>query len=88
MTIGNSRHLVTLDVPNGNDGYLPLDPATWYCASISEGSGQATLVGRYHPGITTATRVHFKGRVFHVASIVNREERDIELVLTCREVFD
>jgi Phage head-tail joining protein len=88
MKTGTLRHLVTLDVPNGNNSYLPLDPATWYCATLSEGSGQATLIGRFHPGITTATRVHFKGRVYHVDSIVNREERDVELVLSCREVFD
>ena len=31
---GSYRHLVTLDVPNGSSGYLPLDPATWYCAVL------------------------------------------------------
>jgi hypothetical protein len=88
MNSGALRHVVTLDVPNGTNGYLPLNPASWYCAALSEGSGQATLIGRFHPGITTATRVHFKGRVYHVDSIVNREERDVELVLTCHEVFE
>lgn len=88
MSIGTQRHVVTLDVPNGNAGYLPLDPATWYCAALSEGSGLMSFIGRYHAGITTATRVHFKGRVFHVDSIVNREERDVEVILSCREVFD
>lgn len=88
MALGERQHLVSLDIPNGNNGYLPLDPATWYCQVRDDGAGQATLAGEYHPGITTATRVHFKGRVYHVASIVNREERDVELVLTCHEVFD
>lgn len=88
MALGQREQLVTLDIPNGNAGYLPLDPATWYCEFRSEGSGLASLAGEYHPGITTATRVHFKGRVYHVDSIVNRDERDVELVLTCREVFD
>jgi Phage head-tail joining protein len=88
MSVGTQRHLVTLDVPNGTSGYLPLNPATWYCAVLSEGSGLASFIGRYHPGITTATRVHFKGRVYHVDSIVNREEKDLELVLSGREVFD
>ena len=86
--IGQYEHRVILDVPNGPNGFLPLDPPDWYCASLSEGSGQTTLIGHYHPGITTATRVHFKGRVYHVVSIVNREERDVELVLTCTEVFE
>jgi hypothetical protein len=88
MTLGQREHLVTLDVPNGNNGYLPLDPATWYCEVRGEGSGQAILVGEYHPGITIATRVHFKGRVYHVDTLDNRDERDVELALTCREVFD
>lgn len=85
--IGEYRHIVTLDVPNGSSGYLPLDPAEWRCASIGEQSGLATLIGRYHPGITTATRVHFQGRTFHVDTLINRGDRNIELVLTCHEVF-
>lgn len=81
--------LVTLDTPNGSSGYVPLDPDSWWCASSSQGSDQAMLLtGRYHPGINTATRVHFpNGRIFHVDSVINRDERDTELVLTCREVF-
>jgi hypothetical protein len=88
MNSGALRHLVTLDVPNGSAGYLPLDPPTWYCAIRTEGADLATLAGRYHPGITTATRVHVKGRTFHVDEIINREERDVELLLLCREVFE
>lgn len=88
MTLGRREHLVSLDRPNGSAGYLPLDPATWYCAVIGEGGAGGTIfVGEYHPGITTATRVHFKGRVYHVDAIVNREERDTELALSCHEVF-
>lgn len=88
MALGQRQQLVTLDTPNGSEGYLPLDPSTWYCEVRDEGAGLAILAGAYHPGITTATRVHLKGRVFHVDAVVNREERDGELVLTCREVFD
>ena len=88
MALGDRSQLVTLDVPNGNEGYLPLDPSTWYCDVRSEGSGLAILTGAYHPGITLATRVHFKGRIYHVDAVVSRDERDRELVLTCREVFD
>lgn len=89
MNTGALRLLVTLDTPNGANGYRPLDPPTWWCASFSQGSDQATLLrGRYHPGINTATRVHYpNGQIFHVDSVINREARDIELVVTCREVF-
>lgn len=88
MALGDRQQLVTLDVPNGSSGYLPLDPATWYCQVRSEGNGLAILAGAYHPGITTATRVHLKGRVYHVDTWASRDERDREIVLTCREVFD
>jgi Phage head-tail joining protein len=88
MKPGLLRHLVTLDEPAGEAGFTPLDPPTWYCGLISEGSGQAVFLGRFHPGISTATRVHFKGRVYHVDTLDNREERDRELALSCREVFD
>jgi hypothetical protein len=89
VNTGALRHHVTLDTPNGaTGGYTPLTPPDWWCAVLSENPGQATLVGRFHPGITTATRVHFKGRTFHVDGIVNREERDAELVVSVGEVFD
>lgn len=88
MALGQRGQLVTLDIPNGSSGYLPLDPAEWYCAVSGETIGQATLTGEFHPGITTATRVHLKGRTYHVDSLVNRGERDRELVLSCSEVFE
>ena len=89
MNTGALRHRVTLDVPTARPGaFRRCRPAGLVCAYLSETAGVATLIGRYHPGITTATRVHFKTRMFHVVSIINREERDAELVLSCTEVFD
>ena len=89
MVLQIHRHLVTLDVPNGSGGYLLLDPATWYCAVLDEGNGTTRFIGPFHPGLTTPNaRVHFKGRIFHVDASVNREQRDIELELVGREVFD
>lgn len=86
MALGLRQHLVTLDVPNGSEGYLPLDPATWYCQVRSE-PGVSLLTGAYHPGITVHTRVHLKGRIYHVDAVVSRDERDVDLELTCHEVF-
>lgn len=90
MNSGSLRHLATLDQPAEDHTFTPLDPPTWWCdaAGDSGGYGLMTLIGRYHPGITTATRVHLKGRIYHIDAVVSREERDVELVLTCREVFD
>jgi hypothetical protein len=85
MNTGARRHRVTLTT---GDDAVPLSPPDWWGAFLTEATpGQATLIGPYHPGITTATRVHFKGRVFHVDAISNREERDAELVLSLSEVF-
>ena len=82
--IGTYQHLVTLDTRDGD----PLDPPSWYCGYSGGVAGIATLIGPYHPGISCATRVHFRDRLFHVIGILNRDERDRELVLTCAEVFD
>ena len=89
MNTGARRHMVALDQPAGDQGHTPLDPSHWYCAVIAEGgAGGTVLVGPYHPGISTRTRVHLKGRLYHVDEVRNREERDRELALTCHEVFD
>lgn len=40
---------------------------------------------RYHAGITPAMRVVYNSRNFNIESIVNINERNIELILTCIE---
>lgn len=83
MITGTLRHQATLDQSGAS-----LDPPTWYCAAADDGQGQQTLSGRYHPGIGVHTRVHLKGRIYHVDSVINVDERDRELILRCTEVFD
>ncbi len=89
--------------PDGGftEGWLPLDPTVWACSiapatardleSIGAGSvlAQATHIvkGRYHPGITTQTRVSFEGRVLNVVYVANRDERDMESDVVCVEVI-
>ena len=41
---------------------------------------------RFHPGITTDSRLTFKGRTFEVQSVQNVDERDIALILICAEI--
>lgn len=82
--IGQYRHRVTL---YGPDAVTPLAPPDWDCA-VQEATGLTLITGRYHPGITTATRLHHKGRIYQVDAIANRDDRDVEVTLTCREVFD
>jgi SPP1 family predicted phage head-tail adaptor len=80
--------------------FAPLDPPAWDCsiqaATVRDlerqiaGTIQATAThlvrGRYHPGITTETRLLFEGRQLAVQSVQNVEERDIETVLVCGEI--
>ena len=87
MAIGDYRLLVALDTTDGAGSVTPLDPPTWYANPLAEGGGLLTLVGHYHAGITTATRVQFKGRVFHVDSVLNRGEGNWQTQITCKEVF-
>jgi len=84
MSRGSRRHLVTL---YGPDAVTPLEPPDWWCA-VQEATGLTLITGDYHPGITTATRLHHKGRIYQVEALANRDDRDVELTLTCREVFD
>ena len=42
----------------------------------------------YHPGVTTASRVLFRGRSFSLTSVLNPEERNIELICIGVEVVD
>jgi head-tail adaptor len=80
---------------------VPLIPPEWDCSiqqasartleSIGAGSvlAQATHLvrGRFHPGITTQTRLAVGGgRVFSVLYVANRDERNIETDLVCAEV--
>jgi SPP1 family predicted phage head-tail adaptor len=74
-------------------GWDDLDPAT-VKASITPASARdleklasGTVIAQathvitipYHPGVTTATRVVFRGRTFSLTSVINLEERNVQL---------
>jgi head-tail adaptor len=75
--------------------WAPLDPPTWYVrvrpatARDAERVTAGTVIthvshivhGRWHPGVTTRTRMRCKGHVYQVTSVVNLEERDREMEL-------
>lgn len=56
-------------------------------ASTSLATATHVIRGRWHPGITTASRLLFKGRVFAVIYVGNPEERDREIVIVAAEVL-
>lgn len=49
----------------------------------SETSHKVTI--RYLSGLTTGNRLKFGTRVFEILSIINMDERNIQLVLMCKE---
>lgn len=79
-----------------SEGWTPLNPPTWYVRvraatvrdqeSVIAGTVVTHLTvmvhGRYHPGVTTKTRMTFKGQVYQVTSVVNVDGQDTEMNLT------
>lgn len=46
---------------------------------------QVAFYIRYYPNITTKMRINWNSRIFNIESVINRDERNIELQLVCRE---
>lgn len=109
MTIGEQRHLVTLQTPTAvvatSEGgstqlWANLSPAHVYAAirpatareleRTTAGTTQSTATHivtlRYHPQVTTQTRILFGSRVLLVTGVSNVEERNRQLILTCVEI--
>ena len=81
------------------EGWTPTDPPSWPMSirpastrdleSVASGTvvAQAThiLTGRYHPQVTTESRVRFKDRLFEISDLSNIDETDLEMQLFCKE---
>jgi head-tail adaptor len=89
MNIGLSRHRVTVTDLNPA---VAIVPAEWDCAiqaaagQVIDGLAAFFVRGRYHPGITLESQLHFEGRTLQVQSVTDVDERHAELVLMCVEV--
>lgn len=80
--------------------WADLSPASWFVSiepitgrdlerlAVGTVISQATHLvrGRWHAGVTTATRMVFAGRLFSVTGVANRDERGIEMELIVVEV--
>jgi len=70
-------------------------PAAIWPVSVSEQRRAAapTAVGthqiriRYYAGLSAAWRVKFGARLFSIVSVVNHEERGVQMDLLCKEVL-
>jgi len=74
---------------------VPLTPPTWKVrirpatARDAEKVTAGTVIthvshivhGRFHPGVSTRSRMHFKGHTYQVTSVINLDERDREMEL-------
>jgi hypothetical protein len=87
MGIGSYRHLVTLAHPA-----VVLDPPTWYCSvspaatQVMDGLAGFFLRGRFHPGIGLETQIAFEGRTFQVQSVIDIDEKHVEIQVLAVEV--
>ena len=79
--------------------YTPLTPP-WYCSiqpiaahersaagtSTSETAATHVLRGDYRPDLTTAIRLQFGARIFHVTDVTNHDERNVSVTLLATEL--
>lgn len=75
--------------------WAPLSPATWYVrvrpatTKDAERVTAGTVIthvshlvhGRYHPGVTTRSRMIFGGEIYQITSVINDESRGREMEL-------
>jgi head-tail adaptor len=80
--------------------WTDLVPALWHVAitpatardleRVSAGTVISTashiVTGRYHPGVTTQTRMVYDGRTFSITGVANVEERGVTMELVAVEV--
>lgn len=55
-------------------------------ASTMQSTATHIVTMRFHPQVTTKTRLTFGNRVFFVSGVQNTDERNVELVLACQEI--
>lgn len=71
--------------------YASIQPATArnlerIVANVEQSKASHIITIRYHPEVTTETRVVYGDRIFQVTGIQNPDERNIALLLACEEI--
>lgn len=64
----------------------PLSGREYFAARQENAEVTAKITIRYRKDVTPDMRAVSEGRVFDVLSVINPEERNISLVLMCKEV--
>lgn len=75
------------------DPWTPLDPPDAWAAiepaigtTDTTSANAALITFPYHAGVTTRTRILYRGRHFYVRGVSNPDEANIDTVCTCEEV--
>lgn len=89
-----------IDEASWTDDFVPLTPATWYCAIKPIGARERELLaspssvtavthlieGDHRPDLDTHTMIEFGARRFYVNAITNHDERNITVTLQAVEI--
>jgi hypothetical protein len=68
---------VSIETPTGGDERVSPGVVT---SSITR-----LLTAPWHPQVNTSTVISYNGRTFYVRGVVDRDERHIEMFVTCEE---
>lgn len=68
-------------------GIYPISGREFFTAETVSSEVTHKINIRYVPGIKTDMRVVFNKRIFHIQSVINFQERNIQLQLMCKEII-
>jgi SPP1 family predicted phage head-tail adaptor len=75
------------DVATLSAALVPLSAREFFHAQQTQADVTHKVMLRYRPGLTPTMRLVVCGRIFHIASVIDREERQVELELLCKETL-
>lgn len=75
------------DVITVKAAIYPISGKEFYAAETVNSEVTHKINMRYKPGLKPSMRVKFKDRYFNIISIINFQERNVELQLMCKELI-
>lgn len=74
------------DILTTRAGIYPVSGKEFFSAETMNSEVSHKVNMRYIPGITSNMRIKFGERCFNIESVINFQERNIELQLMCKEL--
>lgn len=75
------------DILNVRAGIYPISGKEFFAAETVNSQITHKVKIRYIKGLTPNMRINFNNRIFSIESIINFQERNIELQLLCKELI-